>query len=140
MTSVKGQPHDPLVELLGRSMDRIRRRVLDDDRFDLRPSQLRVVSSVPEEGTSVTELAEHLGMTKQGCGQFVTGLVESGHLAEERDPADARVRRVRRTAAGERAMVEVAELNAEVEAQWRALVGERRWTTFRRVLEEIATG
>ena len=50
----------------------------------------------------VTELAERVRMTKQGCGQFVTQLVETGHLAVEADPDDRRVRRVRRTAKGRR--------------------------------------
>ena len=40
-------------------------------------------------GCTVTELAGLVGMTKQGCGQFVTTLVESGHLAESRAPRTA---------------------------------------------------
>ena len=136
MTSVKGQ--DLLVELLGRSMDRIRRLVLEDERIELRPSGLRVLACVPADGASVTDLALELGMTKQGCGQFVTALVESGHLVDARDPDDARVRRVRRTPAGEQAIRDLAVLDAEVEAEWREVVGERRWATFRAVLQEVA--
>src|ERR1700754_2174450 len=73
-----------------------------EDWGGLRQSHFRVISSVPPEGISVTELAERVGMTKQGCGQFVTGLVGTGHLRVEQDPDDGRVRRVRRTAKGSR--------------------------------------
>lgn len=139
MTWVKGSDDDPLlVALLGLALERIRRRVLDGDRVDLRPSQLRVLHGVPPEGARVTDLAGALGMTKQGCGQFVTALVASGHLVESQDAGDRRVRRVRRTAAGERAVRDLALLDAEIEAAWRARVGERRWATFRAVLEEVA--
>ena len=41
----------------------------------LRPSHVRVLSLVPEGGCPVTELAALVGMTKQGCGQFVTTLL-----------------------------------------------------------------
>lgn len=139
MTSVKRSGDDELlVALLGRTLERIRSRLLESDRFDLRPSQLRVLDSVPPEGVSVTDLAQLLGMTKQGCGQFVTRLVASGHLVEGRDPADGRVRRVRRTTSGDAAVRELDLLDAEIAAEWRAEVGERRWSAFRAVLAQVA--
>jgi len=55
------------------------------------------------------ELGERVGMTKQGCGQFVTHLVETGHLATEPDPSDRRVRIVRRTPLGQKLLDAVLE-------------------------------
>jgi DNA-binding MarR family transcriptional regulator len=109
-----------------------------EDWGGLRQSHFRMISSVPPDGISVTELAERVGMTKQGCGQFVTSLVGSGHLRVEQDPADGRVRLVRRTPKGARTMAAVTERILAIEEGWAAQVGERRYRTFRRVLEQLA--
>ena len=129
-----------LAMLLGGAMEQVRRRILERDWDGLRPSHFRVISLVPPEGISVTDLAERVGMTKQGCGQFVTQLVTTGHLAVAPDPDDGRVRLVRRTPLGERNVDEVIAINADLEAAWRERVGERRWATFRAVLEQVALG
>src|SRR6478672_11141463 len=82
--------------LLGTLMDQIR-SVFDSEDWDgLRQSHFRVISCVPADGISVTELAERARMTKQGVGQFVTHLVGTGHLETAVHPDDARVRVVRR--------------------------------------------
>jgi DNA-binding MarR family transcriptional regulator len=104
----------------------------------LRLSHFRVISAVPPDGINVTDLAERVGMSKQGCGQFVTSLAGSGHLRVEQDPADRRVRRVRRTAKGRRTIAAVTDRILAIEDDWSARVGERRYRTFRRVLEELA--
>lgn len=115
------------------------RNAFDPEEWDgLRQSHFRVIASVPAEGISVTDLAERVHMTKQGCGQFVTQLVASGHLVTEASATDGRVRLVRRTPRGERNVVDVTRRMGEVEDRWRDLVGERRYATFRAVLEEIA--
>src|ERR1700709_649395 len=80
-----------------------------EDWHGLRQSHFRVISSVPPEGISVTELGERVGMSKQGCGQFVTSLVGTGHLKVQQDPADGRVRRVRRTPKGSRTIAAVTK-------------------------------
>jgi DNA-binding MarR family transcriptional regulator len=104
----------------------------------LRPSHLRVLSAVPQGGCTVTELATQVGMTKQGCGQFVTTLVASGHLAESRADADRRVRLASRTPDGDAVLVRAAALMASLEDDWRTAVGPRRYATFRGVLEELS--
>ena len=75
MTSVKGFPaeelHVPL--LMGLLFREVRDVYAAEDWDGLRQSHFRVISSVPPEGISVTDLGERVGMTKQGCGQFVTG-------------------------------------------------------------------
>ena len=109
-----------------------------EDWDGLRQSHFRVISSVPPEGISVTDLAERVGMTKQGCGQFVTSLVDSGHLKVEQEPSDRRVRRVRRTPKGERTIAAVTKRVLQIEQDWADRVGERRYRTFRKVLEDLA--
>jgi DNA-binding MarR family transcriptional regulator len=128
--------HVPL--LMGVLFREVRRGFAEEQWHGLRQSHFRVITSVPEEGISVTELAERVGMSKQGCGQFVTTLVESGHLRVAADPADRRVRLVRRTAKGNRTVAAVTRRMLEIEDDWADRVGRQRYRTFRRVLEELA--
>ncbi len=97
--------------LMGLLFRQVRAIFSTEDWDDLRQSHFRVMSAVPEQGVSITELGERVGMTKQGCGQFVTHLVETGHLATEPDPSDRRVRLVRRTPLGQRMLDAVRERN-----------------------------
>ncbi len=139
MTSVKGFPaeelHVPL--LMGLLFREVRDVFADEDWDGLRQSHFRVISAVPPEGINVTDLGERVGMTKQGCGQFVTTLVASGHLRVEQDPADRRIRWVRRTPEGSRTIAAVTRRMLLIEQGWAERVGEWRYRTFRSVLEEI---
>ena len=128
-----------LPELMAQLFGRIRGELSNETLGDLRLSHVRVLSGVPAEGLSVTELARRVGMTKQGCGQFVTQLVGSGHLRTARDPGDRRVRLVMRTSHGDRFMSSVYLALARVEEEFAAQVGERRFATFKGVMAELAT-
>lgn len=144
MSLVKGQivaPHEVHVAMLVGALSRRLNAGFDPADWDgLRISQLRVISVVPAEGVSVTALAERVSMTKQGCGQFVTQLIDSGHLRTEPDPSDRRLRLVFRTEAGEALVKRTTEFMAGIEESWAAEVGPRRYATFRKVLEELALG
>jgi len=131
-------PRDVLPELMAGLFGRLRAELDDGTLEDLRMSHVRVMAGVPPEGINVTELAHLAGMSKQGCGQFVTQLVGTGHLRTEPDPADARVRLVRRTRQGDRFMESVYAALARMEVAFAAQVGERRFATFRRVMAELA--
>jgi DNA-binding MarR family transcriptional regulator len=141
MTSVKEQiPQDEVqvALLMGLLFREISQTFADEDWGGLRQSSFRVISAVPEGGINVTELGDRLGMTKQGCGQFVTQLEQTGHLRTEADPSDRRVRRVHRTPRGHETIAAVTQRMLRLEDDWAQIVGERRYRTFRRVLEEIA--
>lgn len=125
--------------VLGLLMDEARVLLLGDDEVRLRPSQLRVIGYVPpDRGINITELAERVGMTKQGIGQFVTQLSNDGFLAIEGDPDDRRVRIVRRTAAGNDATHHLAVKLRKLEQRWSRRVGAQRYREFRSVLDELA--
>ncbi len=126
--------------LMGLLFGQVRAIFAAEEWAGLRPSHFRVISSVPDQGIAITELGERVGMTKQGCGQFVTKLVSTGHLTSEPDPDDRRVRVVRRTSLGERMMDAVLARISSIEDDWAEQVGEGRYRTFREVLEELALG
>ncbi|HYN65924.1 MAG TPA: MarR family winged helix-turn-helix transcriptional regulator, partial [Ornithinibacter sp.] len=125
---------------LGELMAAVRSTFVEHEWGGLRPSHVRVLSAVPDGGCTVTTLAGLVGMTKQGCGQFVTVLVESGHLAESRASPDRRVRWVTRTARGDATLIRFAAVMATLEERWRDAVGSRRYAVFRAVLDELSGG
>ena len=143
MTSVKGlaprtEWHAAL--LMGLLLRQVRDAFAAEDWKGLRQSHFRVISSVPADGITITELGDRVGMTKQGCGQFVTQLVQSGHLRVEPSPSDRRTRIVHRTAAGNRIIEQVTARNLRLEQGWAERVGPERYGVFREVLEELAIG
>src|SRR3954471_2964543 len=98
---------------LGTLMDESRERLRAQAGSDLRPSQHRVIGHVPPEGITVTELAERVGMTKQGIGQFVHQLTESGHLETRTHPDDKRLRVIHRTRKGDASVRRLTALLAD---------------------------
>jgi DNA-binding MarR family transcriptional regulator len=126
--------------LMGLLMRAIREQFNAEDWKGLRQSHFRVISSVPPDGVTITELGELVGMTKQGCGQFVTQLVDTGHLTVTSDPADRRTRIVKRTALGNRTIRAVTRRIRRIEQDWADQVGADRYAAFRSVLDELALG
>ena len=131
------QPHLPM--LMGMVFGAVRSR-LAVDAPDLRPSQLRVLEWLPEDGLTISELADCVEMTTQGCGQFVRQLEALGMVEVSVADHDARARVVRVTAAGRGALARAAVVLAACDEAWAAQVGAERWRVFREVLEEIALG
>jgi DNA-binding MarR family transcriptional regulator len=127
-----------VMHALGSLMAQTRELILAEGEPGLRASHHRVIGHVPPEGITMTELAERVGMTKQGIGQFVTQLTESGHLHVELKPGDRRVRIVHRTAKGDASVRGLSQLLDQLEQTWAGRVGKGRYQEFRRTLEEIA--
>jgi DNA-binding MarR family transcriptional regulator len=104
----------------------------------LRGSHFRILQLIPDGGSRVTDLAERALMTKQALGQLVDHLQSEGFVESLQLPQDRRVRLVRRTAKGTEARNIAIEVIANVEEEWKAEVGERRYATMRAVLRELA--
>jgi len=133
------EPH--LILLLQPLLAEFQDWVVDHSAHRLRPSQYRILGNVPESGnTTVTDLAERAGMTKQGVGQLITALSDLGYLATEVDPDDRRVRLVRRTKQGNAAVGDFIAMTDALEALWAERVGTRRYRQFRTVLAELTAG
>lgn len=145
MTGVNGPDH--VLALVGEFMDAFRRDLAaqlhrPETRGqlalarDLRSSQLRLLSLTPVEGLRLTDLAERVGMTKQALGEFADALEQRGLLETVRDPADRRVRIVRPTARGRRAVAQGEQAIDAVESAWRERLGDARWQQLRALLHE----
>lgn len=130
----------PIAQLLGQVFGRLAAHFPAQEWHGLRQSHFRVLWHVPSDGCTITQLADMIRMTKQGCGQFIAALQRDGYLSTVLDPADRRRRLVLRTPAGDAIVASMLTASADLEAQWRARVGAQRYHTFRSVLDELASG
>jgi DNA-binding MarR family transcriptional regulator len=103
----------------------------------MRGSHARLLHLLPAAGARPSELAQGW-ISKQAVGKRVQEMAEAGLVAVEPDPDDRRASIVRRTAEGDRVLALVMEELAELEAELARDVGERRYRTFRAVLDELA--
>jgi DNA-binding MarR family transcriptional regulator len=104
---------------------------------DFTPAQARVMQRIGPDGTRLTELAEAAQVTKQTAGFLVDQLERAGYVRRTPDPTDARARLVRIAERGAAAQPIAAAVVAEVEAEWRAHLGERRLGQLRDALTRL---
>ncbi|WP_228973322.1 MarR family winged helix-turn-helix transcriptional regulator [Streptomyces sp. DH12] len=78
--------------------------------------QAAVFAALDEEGTTVSELARRMGVTRQSAHQAVHALIGMGLLEQAPDPASARSRLIRPTAGGARAHRRAQDTLAVIEA------------------------
>lgn len=104
---------------------------------DLRPAHFTVFQVISESGLRSTELAEKARMTKQSMGALVEYLEARGYVERVNDPRDGRARIVRLTDRGWE-IVTIARLCiVEVEREWQAALGGRRYDAFRASLARL---
>lgn len=104
---------------------------------DFTPAQARVMQRIRPNGTRLTELAEAAQVTKQTAGFLVDQLERTGYVRRTPDPTDARARLVRIAERGAAAQPVADAAVAEVEAEWRGLLGDRRWAHLRDALSRL---
>lgn len=104
---------------------------------DVTLAQARMMQRIGPDGTRLTDLAESAQITKQTASHLVDQLERTRYVLRTADPTDARARLVRLAERGTAAQPVAAAVVAEVEAEWRAHLGERRWGQLRAALTEL---
>ena len=105
---------------------------------DIRPTHGFVFSRLSPGGATVTEIAEHLGFTRQAAGQTVDELAAKGYVERRPHPADARARLVVLTERGRDCTRAAEEAAEEALARWEGVVGARRLLELRDALRRLA--
>ncbi len=107
---------------------------------DLRPTHGFVFSRIAPAGATVTEIAAHLGVTRQAASQLVDELETKGYVERRPHPDDARARLVLLTDRGRRCTRAAEASAAEAVRPWVEMVGERRLLALRDELVKLAPG
>ncbi|MET9385043.1 MarR family transcriptional regulator [Streptomyces sp. NPDC002928] len=106
--------------------------------FEGRPAYGFAFVRLAPDGATVTELAAHLGVTKQAASQLVDEIVRKGYAERRPHPGDARARLVVLTERGWACTRAAEEAAAEVVAGWVELLGEGGVGVLRDHLARIA--
>lgn len=103
----------------------------------LRISHGFVFQHLIEGSPTVSDLAESLGVTQQAASKVVAELDALGYVERVVDPDDSRVRRVRLTRRGRRAVQVARDERRVLEAEVEALVGSDALDVAREVLATL---
>jgi DNA-binding MarR family transcriptional regulator len=101
---------------------------------DLTIAQARVAARIGPAGTRLTDLAEQSLVTKQTAGHLVDQLQRAGYVRRVPDPTDARARLVQIAERGQELVAIARRVEAEVEAEWTAHLGEEATAQLRATL------
>lgn len=107
---------------------------------DIRPTHGFVFSLLAPDGATVTEIAAHLGFTRQAASQIADELEAKGYVRRSPHPDDARARLVTLTDKGRRCTRAAEDAALEALRPWAELVGEERLLTLRDELLRLAPG
>ena len=136
-------PGPPLIGALLRiPWEAVRRRMLErlhqHGHGDLDTPHLTVFQYPGPQGARPSELAARLGVSKQAVNYLLGELERLGYLERRPDPEDLRSRRIVLTRRGEHAITVVREAVAEIEREWTAMLGAKRFAQLQGLLREIA--
>ncbi|WP_030322381.1 MarR family winged helix-turn-helix transcriptional regulator [Streptomyces sp. NRRL B-3229] len=106
--------------------------------FEARPAWGFAFARLAPDGATVTELAGHLGVTKQAASQLVDEIVRKGYAERRPHPEDARARLVVLTERGWACTRAAEEAAAEAVRTWVDVLGEGEVHALRERLGSIA--
>ena len=121
-------------------VDEVQERVRGRGFDDIRPAHGFAFVRISRGGATTTDLAEHLGVTKQAASVLVTELVAKGYVAREPHPYDARAHVLGLTDRGWACTRAATEALAAAVGNWEREVGSARAKAVLDALEPLAHG
>lgn len=112
-------------------------RLADEDFGDLRPQHGAVLAHLDEEGSRAVDLSQRSGAHKQVVSKLLEELEQLGYVARQPDPADRRAKLIVPTERGRRQMRRSDEIAADIEADFRELIGSDRFTALKADLQSL---
>jgi DNA-binding MarR family transcriptional regulator len=119
-------------------VDGIQAGVTERGFTDIRPAHGFAFARLAPAGATVSELAAHLGVTRQAAAQLVDELVTKGYVERQRHPDDGRAQLITLTERGWACTRAADAAAAETVGIWAAILGEDRLNAIRHGLAEIA--
>ncbi|WP_329369913.1 MarR family winged helix-turn-helix transcriptional regulator [Streptomyces sp. NBC_01483] len=127
-----------LLAVAGELTQRIHEGVVARGFEGIRPAHGFAFARLAPEGATVTDLAAHLGVTKQAASQLVDELVRKGYVERRPHPDDARARLIVLTELGWACTRAAEEAAAEAVRAWGEVLGESEMRALRDRLLRIA--
>ncbi|MFF1680450.1 MarR family winged helix-turn-helix transcriptional regulator [Streptomyces sp. NPDC058256] len=127
-----------LLAAAGELTQRIHEGVVARGFEGVRPAHGFAFARLAPDGATVTDLAAHLGVTKQAASQLVDEVVRKGYVERRPHPSDARARLLVLTELGWACTRAAEEAAAEAVRPWVELLGEGEVRALRDRLARIA--
>ncbi|MEU6668941.1 MarR family transcriptional regulator [Streptomyces sp. NPDC046727] len=127
-----------VLAVAGDLTQRIHEGVMARGFTDLRPAHGFAFARLAPGGATVTDLATHLGVTKQAASQLVDEIVRKGYAERRPHPQDARARLIVLTERGWACTRAAEGAAAEVVEGWAELLGEGEVRVLGQRLARIA--
>ncbi|MFI6015734.1 MarR family winged helix-turn-helix transcriptional regulator [Streptomyces sp. NPDC051243] len=124
-----------LLAVAGELTQRIHDGVVARGFEGLRPAHGFAFARLAPDGATVTDLAVHLGVTKQAASQLVDEIVRKGYAERRPHPGDARARLIVLTERGRACTRAAEEAAADAVRAWGEVLGEGE---MRALLEQLA--
>ena len=105
---------------------------------DVRPAHGFAFARLAAGGANISQLAEHLDVTRQAAAQLVDELAARGYVERHPDPADARARLITLTEKGWACTRAADAAMADTIRPWAAALGEQRLLALRDDLVRLA--
>ena len=105
---------------------------------DLGRSDGVVFRSLAIRPMTVSDLAGHLEISKQGAGQIIDDMERRGYVEREPDPGDRRARLIRLSERGQQALANARRFHRSYERRLARAHGRDAVATLRAMLEAIA--
>jgi DNA-binding MarR family transcriptional regulator len=105
---------------------------------DFSPAFPQILSNLDTQGTRIGVLAARAGVTRQGAGQLVAEIERCGYAERQPAPEDARATVVHFTARGRKLLASVFGLVEEIEGEFAAVLGRRKFDDLRTQLAQLA--
>ncbi|MGW1610221.1 MarR family winged helix-turn-helix transcriptional regulator [Streptomyces sp. NPDC002285] len=127
-----------LLAVAGELTQRIHDGVVARGFEGLRPAHGFAFARLAPDGATATDLAAHLGVTKQAASQLVDEIVRKGYAERRPHPDDARARLVVLTERGWACTRAAEEATADAVRAWAGVLGESEVQALLRQLVRIA--
>jgi DNA-binding MarR family transcriptional regulator len=101
---------------------------------ELRLAHIAVFQFPGPDGVRPGTLAERAGISKQAMNQLLRSLEDLGYIARSSSPAEGRTRIVRLTKRGRAAYARISDILLDIEHEWRAELGSKRFTQLKELL------
>lgn len=101
---------------------------------DLRLPHMAVLQFPGPDGARPGALAERAGLSKQAMNQLLRSLEGLGYISRSDAPGEGRARLVRFTRRGRAAYAKIQEVLVDIEREWTAVLGARRFRELKELL------
>ena len=95
---------------------------------DIRDPHLQIFGTIGMGGLRLTDIAARAQLSLAATSELVNDLQTLGYLERHPDPSDGRAKLIDLTERGRKLQADAGNRVAEIEQQWLAIVGNRRFT------------